>query len=91
MRVTGETVPRLRRGVRRQFDKARDTAVLMAPERVVVLDEIADAIVTACDGQRNIADIVALLAARYQAPVEEIDGDVREFLEGLAASALVTL
>ncbi len=84
-------MPRLRRGVRRQFDKARNTAVLMAPERVVVLDDIADAIVAECDGQRSVAEIVAALAARYQAPEEEISNDVRDFFESLADAALVTL
>ncbi|MGE4480394.1 pyrroloquinoline quinone biosynthesis peptide chaperone PqqD [Acidocella sp.] len=91
MRVTPHSVPRLRRGVRRQFDKARNTAVLMAPERVVVLDDIADAIVAECDGQRSVAEIVTVLATRYQAPEAEISADVTVFFEDLAQAALVTL
>lgn len=91
MRVTPQSVPRLRRGVRRQFDKARNTAVLMAPERVVVLDDIADAIIGECDGQHSVAEIVAALAARYQAPEDEIIGDVTAFFEELTQAALVTL
>ncbi|GAN79881.1 pyrroloquinoline quinone biosynthesis peptide chaperone PqqD [Acidocella aminolytica] len=91
MRVTPDSVPRLRRGVRRQFDKTRDTAVLMAPERVIVLDDIADAIIMECDGHRSVAEIVTVLAARYQAPEDEISSDVTEFFEDLAQAALVTL
>ncbi len=91
MRVTQQSVPRLRRGVRRQFDKARNTAVLMAPERVVVLDDIADAIIGECDGQRSVAEIVATLAARYQASEDEISGDITSFFEELTQAALVTL
>lgn len=91
MRVTPQSIPRLRRGVRRQFDTARNTAILMAPERVIILDDIADAILAECDGQQNVGQIVSVLAARYQMPEEDINADVSAFLESLTEAALVSL
>lgn len=91
MSVTLQSVPRLRRGVRRHFDAARNAPVLMAPERVVMLDEIADAIVANCDGENSVAEIVATLAAHYAAPEAEISADILGFLEELVDSSLVSV
>jgi hypothetical protein len=41
MGLPAETRPKLARGIRLQFDTARDQWILQAPERVLVLDEIA--------------------------------------------------
>ena len=91
MNVTPQSVPKLRRGVRRHFDAARNAPVLMAPERVVMLDAIADAIVMHCDGETNVAQIATALAARYAAPETEISADVIGFLEELVESSLVSV
>jgi pyrroloquinoline quinone biosynthesis protein D len=86
-----QSVPALRRGVRRHFDSTRNTPVLMAPERVVVLDDIADAILAECDGKRSITEIAAILAARFAAPEAEITTDVLAFFTELSDASLVTL
>lgn len=91
MTVTLQSVPKLRRGVRRHFDAARNTPVLMAPERVVVLDDIADAIIAQCDGKRSVAEIVSQLAAQYAAPAAEISNDVLILLEDLVETSLVAV
>ena len=56
-----------------------------------MLDEIADAIIAECDGVHRVTDIVAVLAARYEAQAAEISVDVLDFLEDLVASALVSV
>lgn len=83
--------PVLPRGVRLHWDRARGTWALLAPERAIRLDDIGHAILAEVDGARSVAEIAARLAARFEAPPEEVAGDVREFLGGLAARRLVDL
>jgi pyrroloquinoline quinone biosynthesis protein D len=72
------------RGVRLHEDKVRRLWVLLAPERTINLDPIGLAILREIDGHRNFTEIVTRLGAKYDAPVEQIIGDVMEFLTGLA-------
>jgi pyrroloquinoline quinone biosynthesis protein D len=87
--ITAATIPQLRRGVRRQFDTTRNAAILMAPERVIMLDDIADAILSECDGAATVGDIVARLAARFEAPETEVQPDVLAFFEDLIEKGLI--
>ena len=57
--------PILPRHVKLRFDKARDRWVILAPERVLVPDDISVEVLQLCDGQNSVADIVAILAAKY--------------------------
>lgn len=82
-RLPESAVPRLLRGVRVRFDEARDTHMLLAPERAVRMDPIAAAILGEVDGARSFAAIVDTLAARYNAPRDVIAGDVRTLLVDL--------
>lgn len=83
------TVPRLPRGVRLHDDRVRGVPVLLGPERALILDEIGAAILAEVDGQRSLATITDRLAARYDAPRDEIAGDVQGFLDDLQAQRLV--
>jgi pyrroloquinoline quinone biosynthesis protein D len=87
--ITRTSVPALRRGVRRQFDKARNVSVLMAPEKVIMLDDIADAILAECDAVSTVEDIILRLSARFATPAEEIEGDVLVFLQTLHDQGLI--
>ena len=89
MTLTPTSVPALRRGVRRQFDKARNVPLLMAPEKVIMLDDIADAILSECDAVSSVEVITLRLSARFAAPVEEIQGDVLVFLQTLHDQGLI--
>ena len=40
---------------------------------------------------RSFGDLVALLAAKYDAPVDQITGDVAEFITGLADRRILEL
>jgi pyrroloquinoline quinone biosynthesis protein D len=89
MMLTRTSVPALRRGVRRHFDKARNAPVLMAPERVIMLDEIADAIVAECDAVSSVAEITARLSRRFATPAADIEADVLAFLQTLLDKGLI--
>ena len=78
-----DSIPRLAPGVRLHFDETRQTWMLLAPERVLMLDETSLDIVQRCDGATQITALIDDLAQTYSADRAEIDGDVRELLAGL--------
>ncbi|NQV83491.1 MAG: pyrroloquinoline quinone biosynthesis peptide chaperone PqqD [Rhodospirillales bacterium] len=83
--VFGEdSVPHLPRGVRLKFDTPRDQWVLLAPERMFVLDEIAHEIIKCCDGEANVAAIVDDLSGRFEAPRDAVAKDVIALLQDFA-------
>jgi pyrroloquinoline quinone biosynthesis protein D len=80
--------PRLAPHVRLTFDPARERHVLLAPETVSVLNGTGAAILSLCDGERTVAEIVAELHGRY----DHVAGDeVRLFLARLAAKRCVEI
>lgn len=86
--LNGKTVPYLPRGVRLADDPVRGLRVLQAPERALQLDPVGEAILTSLDG-RTLDEIVAELAARYDAPEAVILSDVASFLDDLIARRMV--
>ena len=76
-------IPTLPRGVRLHFDKVRDSWVLLAPERAVMLDPIGHAILSEVDGRRSFGEITETLAQKYNAPLEQISTDSASFLATL--------
>ena len=89
--VRDDSVPALRRGVRLRFDEARSAWVLLAPERVLMPDEIAVEILKRCDGKATVSAIVDDLARTFEAEPAQVAGDVRAFLQDLADKGMVTL
>ncbi|MFQ5972963.1 MAG: pyrroloquinoline quinone biosynthesis peptide chaperone PqqD [Alphaproteobacteria bacterium] len=83
------SVPKLPRHVKLRFDKSRDRWVILAPERVLVPDEIALEIVKRCTGEASVAAIVDDLAASFGAPREEVESDVASLLQDLADKGLM--
>lgn len=88
--IGASSLPQLPRGVRLRFDEPRDQWVLLAPERMFVLDEIALAIVRELDGERTVATIADGLATRYEAPRSEVLADVVSLLQDLTDKGVVT-
>jgi pyrroloquinoline quinone biosynthesis protein D len=83
------SVPRLRRGVRLRFDPARGAWVLLAPERVLVPDEIAIEILQRCDGKATVGAIVDELSRSFEAERTLIARDVAALLQDLQAKGMV--
>jgi pyrroloquinoline quinone biosynthesis protein D len=82
--VTETSRVALPRHARLRFDEARQRWVILAPERVLVPDEIAVEVLQLCDGERDVAAVVDTLAAKYQAPRDVIAADVLAMLADLA-------
>jgi len=89
--VGEESVPRLVRGTRLQFDRHRDQWIVQAPERLFILDPIALEIIQCCDGVASVTAIVDALAAKYNAPREVILSDVNKMLQDFADKGVMSL
>lgn len=89
MSLDDASIPRLATGVRLQHDRARGRWVLLAPERVVVPDEIAVDVLRRLDGRASVAGVVAALAAEYDAPAGLIRDDVLDLLADLQQRGLI--
>jgi len=80
--------PCLAAGARMQADRVGGQPVLLFPEGVFVLNPTGAAIVGLC-GRLTLAEIVAELAARYDAPPEVVAADVSEYLGRLGDRGLL--
>ncbi|MEM7496605.1 MAG: pyrroloquinoline quinone biosynthesis peptide chaperone PqqD [Pseudomonadota bacterium] len=83
MSLPDSAVPRLLRGVRVARDRVRGRDVLLAPERVFMLDPVGKAVLERVDGARSFGAIVDDLAAAYDAPRNRIAEDAGKYLSGL--------
>jgi pyrroloquinoline quinone biosynthesis protein D len=87
--VDRETRPYLPPYLKLRHDAGRDRWVLLAPERILTPDQTAVAVLKLCDGKRTVEEIAAALAKEYSAPVDIIQTDVLELLQGLADKGYV--
>ncbi|WPY94975.1 pyrroloquinoline quinone biosynthesis peptide chaperone PqqD [Limimaricola variabilis] len=87
--MTPDSRPALPRFVKLRFDRARDTWLLLAPERILIPDEIAVEVLKLCDGEATLSAIAAILAARYDAPEAQILTDVTAMLGDLEAKGFL--
>jgi pyrroloquinoline quinone biosynthesis protein D len=83
------SVPRLRRGVKLRFDPRREAWVLLAPERVLVPDEIALEVLKRCDGRATVAALVDDLSQAFEAERAVIAQDVAALLQDLADKGMI--
>jgi len=88
--LSPDSRPRLPRHARLRFDSARDTWVMLGPERVFTLDGTAADILKRCTGDTTLAELIAALAADYGADPAEVGPDVRELLGDLVDKGMVT-
>ena len=73
------SVPQIGPGFRLQWEPAQAAHVLLYPEGMVKLNGSAGEILSRCDGQRSVADIVALLEAAFSA--QGLAADVLAFVD----------
>ena len=89
--VEDGSLPRLPRHVKLRFDQRRSRWIVLAPERVLMPDDVALEILKRCDGATRVSAIVESLAESFEASAEEIGEDVAELLQDLADKGFVQL
>ena len=73
--------PRLAGKARLRFDRKGERYMLLYPEKGLVLNDTATAIVKLCTGEHTVQAIIDTLAAAYGAPPREaIEREVLSFL-----------
>src|ERR1700729_4473201 len=82
--------PVLPRHAKLKFDETRKVWVILAPERVLAPDEIAVEVLQLCDGVRNVAAMIDMLAEKYAAERGAISTDVIAMLQDLADKGFLT-
>jgi pyrroloquinoline quinone biosynthesis protein D len=83
--------PKLAAHRRLRFDEARKSWTIQAPERMFLLDDIAHAIVSRCDGEKTLGQIADELCAAFEAPWELIAGDVRSLVQDFVDKGVMEL
>ena len=86
-----EAVPAFNRGFRLRHDDVRNAWVVLAPERLFMLDEPAAEVLKLVDGKRSVAEIVDALATQFAAPRSEIAADVDSMLRDLSEKGAIQL
>jgi pyrroloquinoline quinone biosynthesis protein D len=69
--------------VRFRFDERRKAWIVLAPERLLLPDEQAVAILQLIDGKRDVDAIIDELAGQFDVPRNVIAGDVLPMLQDL--------
>jgi pyrroloquinoline quinone biosynthesis protein D len=82
--IIPSSVPRFPRGTRFRFDATRRAWVILAPERLMMPDEIAVEVLKLVDGSRSVSVIADQLATQFGAPPDEILADIVVMLQELA-------
>ena len=89
--INEEVKPKFPKHVKLKYNKPRDEWVILAPERLVKLDNVADEILKLVDGMRNVKEISKELSEKFVAPEEVILKDVNNLLQTLADKGFITV
>ena len=87
--ITAASKPALPRHIKLRHDAGRGRWVILAPERVFNPDDTAVSVLKLCDGNRDVTAITAALAVEYNAPADQILGDIVEMLQDLSDKGVV--
>ena len=84
--LTPDSIPKLWRMARLQFDPVRQRPVLLYPEGAVLLNDTGAAILELCNGSHTVRQVVSILTERYGA---DVSADVTEYLKLMAERELI--
>ena len=86
MTLSPDSVPRIWRLARLDYDPVRQRRVLLYPEGAVLLNETGAAVLELVDGKRTVGEIAMILGERYQT---DVSTDVAEYLSTLEERELI--
>jgi pyrroloquinoline quinone biosynthesis protein D len=89
--VSLRSVPSLPKYVRIQYDSVRQAFAVLSPEKIFWPNDVSLDILRRCDGRSTAGDIIAGLAADYEAEQEAVATDVIAFLQEWSDKLLVRL
>jgi len=81
--VAGGTVLGFAAHAKFRFDEVRQAWIVLAPERLLLPDEQAIAVLKLVDGARDADEIIQALSEQYEAPREVIAADILPMLQDL--------
>ena len=84
-----DAIPRFAAGVRFRFDDRRAAWIVLAPERILVPDQIGAAVLREIDGASSVDFIVDRLHAAFDAPRDLIASEVNALLDDLVAKGVL--
>ncbi len=87
--INPDSIPHLPRHVKLRYNEPRQQWVILAPEKLLVPDDISVAILQICDGKNTVTTIIDQLAEQYQAPYEVISTDVTALLQDLTDKGFI--
>jgi pyrroloquinoline quinone biosynthesis protein D len=83
--------PRLAAKARLRWDRKDARFMLLYPERGLVLNATAAAVVRLCTGELRVGDIVDQLVSKYAPqPREDVEREVLQFLTRMAERGLIS-
>lgn len=85
------TAPAFNRGFRLRHDEVRGSWVVLAPERLFMLDGPAVEVLKLVDGARTVPEIVDELAVKFTAPRDVIARDVDAMLRDMSDKGAIRL
>ena len=88
--ITASSIPCFPRGTRFRFDATRKAWVILAPERLMMPDEIAVEVLKLVDGIRSVETISGQLATQFGAPQHEVLTDIMGMLQELADDTVLS-
>ena len=89
LKINESTVPKFPKHVKFKYNKPRDEWVILAPERLVKLDEIAVHILKLVDGKKTVKVIASELSEKFNAPIDVILSDVKDMLQNLSDKGFI--
>jgi coenzyme PQQ biosynthesis protein PqqD len=88
--IDRSSTPQLAPHMRLRFDKARAVWTVQAPEKTFLLDEIAQNIMSRCDGGATVDSIIENLSTTFpDAPRDVIEKDVIALLQNFADKGVI--
>ena len=89
LKITDDVLPKFPKHVKFRYNKPRDEWVILAPERLVKLDDVAVEILKLVDGEKSVRIISKELSKKFSAPEDVILKDVKEMLQDLSDKGFI--